>query len=92
MKKRALVLIGHGSRQPYNIEVVGEIAGKIRAREAWGVVSYCFNEMNEPSVADALDDICKDDEVTTIVFAPVFISSGRHVIEDIPRALGLPKG
>ncbi|HOP09327.1 MAG TPA: CbiX/SirB N-terminal domain-containing protein [Candidatus Methanofastidiosa archaeon] len=92
MGKRALVLIGHGSRLPYNSEVVSGLARILEERGAWDEVRYCFNEMNEPNMPDTLDELCRDTEITTIVFFPLFISMGKHTTEDIPRALHIPKG
>ena len=92
MSKNALVLIGHGSRLPYNFEAITTLAKIIEKNYDWDIVKYCFNEMNEPSIPNALQDVCTDKNVTKIVFAPVFIAAGAHIKEDIPKALGLPEG
>jgi len=92
MEKKAMVLIGHGSTLPYNREVVIALSRMIRSMNRWDEVSYCFLEIEPPSIEEVLDDVCQDGAIQTIVFAPVFIASGAHIQRDIPRALKMPEG
>jgi len=89
MSKKAIILVGHGSSMPYNKEVMIELAKKLEKRRKWDVVSYSFLERDTPSLSEAIEAVCEDRLVETIVIAPVFISSGAHIKNDIPKILGL---
>jgi sirohydrochlorin cobaltochelatase len=88
----AIVLIGHGSRLPFNRRVVAALADTIRGLGRWDYVGYCFLEMERPTIPEALADACSDTSIEQVVFAPVFIASGAHIRTDIPRLLHMPEG
>ena len=89
MSKICVLLIGHGSRLPYNKEMVDLHAGLLRDK---GYKVYtAYNEMSEPAIEDAMDSIIKDG-FEDIIALPLFIASGRHTIRDIPLKLGIPEG
>lgn len=84
-----ILLIGHGSKNPENHDMVKLNAERV-GKSCPNV--YCsFNEFNEPDVVDALVQMEKDgiDEVLAI---PLFVSSGGHTDEDLPEKLGLRQG
>jgi len=92
MEKKAIILVGHGSSMPYNKEVVSTLANKLSNSSKWDVVSYSFMNMSTPSIKDAINNVCEDPRVTSIVMAPVFIAAGVHIKEDVPEILGLSEG
>lgn len=92
MSKKAIILVGHGSSMPHNKEVVSQLAQKVGASGSWDAVSYSFMNMSTPSIQDAIDMVCRDEDVTTVVMAPVFIAPGVHIKEDVPAILGLGPG
>jgi len=92
MEKKAIILVGHGSSMPHNKEVVSTLAEKLSNSSGWDVVSYSFMNMNTPSIKDAIENVCEDSRVTSIVMAPVFIAPGVHIKEDVPEILGLSDG
>ena len=82
-----VLLIGHGSRFPFNKEMVDMHAGLLRDK---GYRVYtAFNETNEPTIEDAMGAMIKD-KAEEIVALPIFISSGVHTEKDIPLKLGIP--
>ena len=91
MNRKGLLLVGHGSKLPYNKELVEETARLIGSRRPEFVVRCGFMSMNTPSVEDALADFRKDD-VDAIVVVPLFLAKGVHINRDIPQILGLPEG
>jgi sirohydrochlorin cobaltochelatase len=91
MSRKGLLLVGHGSKLPYNKELVEETARLIGSRRPEFVVRCGFMSMNTPSVEDALADFRKDD-VDAIVVVPLFLAKGVHINKDIPQILGLPEG
>jgi len=92
MTKKSLILIGHGSKMPFMAKTIRGLAGNIAKKGVWDKVSYCFLQMNEPSIESALEVVCRDKEMVTVVLVPVFISHGAHTLYDIPAMLGMEKG
>jgi len=92
MEKKAIILVGHGSSMPHNKEVISALAKKLKENSFWDEVSYSFMNMSLPSIKDAIEDVCADPMVTSIVMAPVFIAPGVHIKEDVPEILGLAPG
>lgn len=87
-EKIGLLAIGHGSRLPYNKEVVTSIADMIAESHPDLVVRAGFMENCGPSVQEALQAF-EGTGVTTIAAVPVFLASGVHITEDIPEILQL---
>jgi sirohydrochlorin cobaltochelatase len=96
MEKRtgeaALLLIGHGSRLPYQAEAVSALADRIREEGTWAAVGAGYLEHTHPLISEALEALCHTSGATTVVCVPVFIADGTHLRRDIPRALGLDDG
>lgn len=86
--KIGILAIGHGSRLPYNNQVVTEIADMISKKHPEYVVRAGFMEMSTPSLEDALLSF-EGTGVSTIVAVPVFLASGVHITKDIPNILKL---
>lgn len=87
-KKKGILLVGHGSKEPYNKEAIKHFAEKLKAE--YGYVGYAFIQINEPALASALEDASKLG-LDELVVQPVFLTRGIHVDCDIPELLGLPK-
>lgn len=86
-----LLLIGHGSRLPYNKALVEDTARLIAQRDGSFVIKCAFMEKNTPGIKEALDEFRKED-IDSIVVAPLFLAKGVHILEDIPMLLGLEGG
>lgn len=83
-----LALVGHGSEEhDESGSSVRAHASRLRQRSAYSSVKTFFLD-EEPQV-DSLRGAF-DEEVVLLV--PVFMSSGHHVTEDIPRRVGLHEG
>jgi sirohydrochlorin cobaltochelatase len=87
-EKIGILIIGHGSRLPYNNQVVTEISNIIAENNPEYVVKTGFVEHSEPKVREALMSF-KGTGVTRIAATPVFMASGVHLTEDIPEFLQL---
>ncbi|WP_407282589.1 sirohydrochlorin nickelochelatase [Methanolobus sp. WCC1] len=87
-EKIGLLIIGHGSRLPYNNQVVTEIADMISKKHPEYVIRVGFVEHSDPKVKEALMDF-EGTGVTKIAAAPVFMASGVHLTEDIPEFINL---
>lgn len=83
---RSLLLVAHGSRRSESNDEVRKLADGLRARAGgrFGIVQCAFLGLAEPSIPDGID-ACVAGGAGTVVVVPYFLSSGRHVAEDIPE-------
>ncbi|WP_407355949.1 sirohydrochlorin nickelochelatase [Methanolobus sp. WCC5] len=86
--KIGILIIGHGSRLPYNNQVVTEIANMIAEDHPEYVIKTGFVEHSKPTVKEALMSF-EGTGVTKIAATPIFLASGVHLTEDIPEFLDL---
>ncbi|MEG3056264.1 MAG: sirohydrochlorin nickelochelatase [Methanoculleus bourgensis] len=91
MSKRGLLLVGHGSKLPYNKELVEATAGFIAERANEYVVKPGFMSINEPTVEEQLEAF-REESIDMLVVVPLFLARGIHIDKDIPGILGLPEG
>ena len=87
-EKIGILAIGHGSRLPYNKEVVTQVANHIAQKHSNVIVRAGFMENSEPNLEEAIKSF-SGTGVTKVVAVPVFIASGVHITKDIPRILKL---
>ncbi len=91
MGKKGLLLVGHGSKLPYNKELVENTARLIGKRCPEYVIRCGFMNINSPTIREALEQF-RNDAIDVIVVVPVFLAKGVHILEDIPGEIGLAKG
>jgi sirohydrochlorin cobalto/nickelchelatase len=87
-EKLGILAIGHGSKLPYNKEVVTQIADYIARKHSDVIVRAGFMENSEPSLKVAIEGF-SGTGVTKIAAVPVFLASGVHITKDIPQILNL---
>ena len=85
----SVLLIGHGSRLPFNREMA-DLHAELLRKKGYKVYT-AFNEMSDPSIEVAMATII-DDGAEEIVALPLFVASGVHTERDIPTKLGLQEG
>lgn len=88
--KLGILALGHGSKLPYNKEVVTGVADLIAEKYKNAVVRTGFMNMNNPTMDEGLKGF-KGTGVTTIVAVPIFLAHGVHTTEDIPQILGISR-
>jgi sirohydrochlorin cobaltochelatase len=81
---RAIVLVGHGSRDAQWREPMDEVARRIRARVAQVDVRCAFLELEQPGLPEAIADLVEVG-ADAIRVVPMFLGAGRHAREDLPR-------
>jgi sirohydrochlorin cobaltochelatase len=81
---KAIVLFGHGSRDPQWREPMEAVAQRIRARVAQVQVRCAFLELESPDLAAAVADVVAQG-ADAIRIVPMFLGAGRHAREDLPR-------
>lgn len=89
-KRSGIMVIGHGSRLPYNKEIITLNAGRLKDMGHKDVY-YAFNEFDEPTIEEVMDRMVADG-VEEIVAIPLFISEGDHLKNDIPPKIHLTDG
>ncbi|MDO5853082.1 MAG: CbiX/SirB N-terminal domain-containing protein [Thermoplasmata archaeon] len=82
-----VIVMGHGSRLPYNKEVVLLNAKRLEER-GYGKVYYGFNEFDEPKIEDTIVRMM-DEGAEEVIALPLFISLGKHLTMDVPGKLGI---
>ena len=83
-----ILLVGHGSRLPYNKDVVGTIAEKYAQTKPDYNIEVGFMELAEPDIPTAFNKL-KETCVKKIIVTSVFLAHGMHTKRDIPTILGL---
>jgi sirohydrochlorin ferrochelatase len=91
MSKKGMLLVGHGSKMPYNQELVEKTAGFIKAKNTDYIVKCGFMNMNSPSIKDSLNEF-KKEQIDVLVVVPLFLAKGVHIEKDIPGEIGLAEG
>jgi sirohydrochlorin cobaltochelatase len=82
----ALVLFGHGARDPRWADTMNAIAARIGAVSPGVPVRTAYLEFMTPDLAGAIDELVAQG-VRAVVVAPVFLASGGHVLRDLPDRL-----
>ena len=82
-ERTGLLLMAHGSPDPRSNQPIEAVAERVRAAGRYAHVVVCFMELNEPSVADAIDALAAQG-VRWLIAVPFFLQLGGHVVEDLP--------
>ncbi|MET7696630.1 sirohydrochlorin chelatase [Streptomyces sp. NPDC005485] len=84
----ALVLVGHGSRDPRALATVRTLIERVRELRPHLPVHLGHIELNEPLLPDTLASLARADQDTPAgaVLVPLLLSRGYHVKHDIPEA------
>jgi len=91
MSKKGFLLIGHGSKKPYNKELIESTAAHIAENEDRFIVKSGFMSINTPTVDEKLEEF-RDEDIDALIVVPLFLAKGIHIIVDIPEILGLKEG
>jgi sirohydrochlorin ferrochelatase len=85
-KKRALIIVDHGSKFKEANDMLIKVANLIRQSGKFeiDIVKYAHMELVKPTITEAFD-ACVDEGAEEIIVHPYFLSPGRHSKEDIPN-------
>ncbi|MCW5219707.1 sirohydrochlorin chelatase [Verminephrobacter aporrectodeae] len=81
---QAIVLFSHGSRDPLWRAPVEAVAARIRTSHPGRSVACAYLEGCAPSLAQAAARLVARG-ATRLTVVPMFLGSGRHAREDLPR-------
>ena len=84
--RSALILVGHGSRDPEGVAGFRELIQKLQARRPGGIIEGCFLEFAHPVVNEAID-LCVEQGADEIVMVPGTLVAGGHAKNDIPSEI-----
>lgn len=90
MDKVGLVLVGHGSKLPYNKENLEKLADILQKKSRFKTVKVSFLVRDRPKIPEAIESIAKQG-IKKIVLIPTFIAHGVHTEQEIPEILGLKR-
>ncbi len=85
---KQLLIVAHGSRREASNEEVRVLAGQVAEHLQFPAdqVKVAFLELALPSIATAFDD-CFNSGADEVSVLPYFLSSGTHVVSDVPREI-----
>lgn len=87
--KKALLLVGHGSKLPYSKEFMMSILEKFKKKDIFsGNVYIGLMEFNHPTIPESLKEIISSG-FKKIIVLPLFLAHGTHTKKDIPKILQL---
>lgn len=88
---KAIVLFGHGSRDPLWRLPMETVAARLRALQPDTPVRCAYLELDEPDLRTAASDlVAAGAERVTVV--PMFLGTGRHAREDLPALVEALEG
>jgi sirohydrochlorin cobaltochelatase len=82
----ALLVIGHGTREPQGVEQFHRVVEQLRAALAPRLVAPAFLELCSPSIPDAIAELAGAG-VTRVTAAPLLLFAAGHAQHDIPAIL-----
>lgn len=80
---KAIVLFGHGSRDPLWRLPMETVATRLRTMRPDHLVRCAYLELDAPSLPDAAADLVAAG-VDHLTIVPMFLGTGRHAREDLP--------
>ena len=84
---RAVLLLGHGSRDPAWRAPMDAVARRIRQLSPGTLVGCAFLELQEPDLPAAAREAVAAG-ASAIAVLPMFLGVGRHAREDLPALVG----
>ena len=88
--KSGIILFAHGSREPQWARPLESLAAVV-ARKSGEPVRLAYLELMQPALGEAIESLQREG-VQSIRIVPVFLASGRHLREDLPRLAAEARG
>jgi len=86
MSQTALVIIGHGTRDPQGVAEFHQLVAQVAEAEPDWLVESCFLELAEPNVATGLDRAVERG-ARRVVALPLLLFAAGHAKRDIPELM-----
>ena len=88
---KAIVLFGHGSRDPLWRLPMETVATRLRALQPQTPVRCAYLELETPSLATAVAELVAAG-TRSVTIVPMFLGTGRHAREDLPVLVDALRG
>lgn len=82
--KKAVILFGHGSRDPAWRQPIEAVCARLRRDSPELEVRCAYLELTEPDLPSTVDELLAAG-VDDVRVVPMFLGTGRHAREDLPR-------
>jgi sirohydrochlorin cobaltochelatase len=83
---KAVILFGHGSRDPLWRLPMETVAARLRALQPGTPVRCAYLELDTPTLQEAAAEVVAGG-ATQVTIVPMFLGTGRHAREDLPKLL-----
>ena len=83
---RAIILFGHGSRDPLWRLPMETVAARLRTTQPDTPVRCAYLELDTPTLPEAAAEVVAQG-ATEVRIVPMFLGTGRHAREDLPKLL-----
>jgi sirohydrochlorin cobaltochelatase len=83
---KAIILFGHGSRDPLWRLPMETVAARLRVTQPRAPVRCAYLELDTPTLPEAAADLVKEG-AKEVRIVPMFLGTGRHAREDLPKLL-----
>ena len=80
---KAVILFGHGSRDPLWRLPMEQVATRVRTRHPGTPVRCAFLELEQPDLGGAVRELVQAG-AGELTIVPMFLGAGRHAREDLP--------
>lgn len=80
---KAVVLFGHGARDPEWAGPMRRTAGSLRQQAPQLKVRLAFMEFMQPTLEEVLDTLAGE-SIDEVVVVPMFLAQGGHLKRDVP--------
>ena len=88
--KRAVLLVGHGSKVEGSSEAMNRVADHLRNRKPATFFQTAFLELESPNIPDGIE-LCIQQGAKEVIVVPYFVQTGKHVVRDIPNIISEAK-
>ncbi len=86
-RKKAVLLIAHGSRRDAANQDLVKLAEMLREREQFPIIEIAYLELAKPSIPDGAA-CCVASGADEVLMLPYFLSAGVHVQNDLEQYRG----
>ncbi|MHA1267441.1 MAG: CbiX/SirB N-terminal domain-containing protein [Candidatus Helarchaeota archaeon] len=90
MKNHIIILVAHGSQLDYNKQLLFHLKSQLESEFPHLNLKGAFLNFNNPPLSIVVEESIKEG-YETISIIPIFLALGVHLLQDIPKILGLPE-
>ena len=84
--RKAVILFGHGSRDPQWRQPIEAVAARLSTRQPSLAVRCAYLELSEPGLPAAVAELAAAG-IQAVTIVPMFLGTGKHAREDLPVLL-----